>query len=242
MTARRLLESVKVVGIAPKTGGLLSRQAHVHGPNCNHDHDHAHDDKEPEHDHQHGPGCGHEAAHEPGRVHGPSCGHEAAGHGHDHSHGHAHSHDHDVPERAPTRLAAETGGPAVQLDLNKLLPGETDEIGRFEQFKRALEILPGILKVHLRKDQGFLQACVHYDEGQTGPDALIEVVRSEGARSAKRYITRTWFVRGMDSAQCAYVIEHALHRMKGVLSANVAYAAERVVIEFDKEVTAASET
>jgi len=142
-----------------------------------------------------------------------------------------------VPERAPTRLAAETGGPAVQLDLHQLLPGETDEVGRFDQLKRALEILPGILKVHLRKDQGFNQACVHYDDGQTGPDALIELVRAEGARSAKRYVTKTWFVRGMDSAQCAYVIEHALNRMKGVLSANVAYAAERVVVEFDKDVT-----
>ncbi|MFO0715061.1 MAG: heavy metal translocating P-type ATPase, partial [Sandaracinus sp.] len=43
----------------------------------------------------------------------------------------------------------------------------------------------------------------------------------------------TWFVRGMESAQCAMVVEHVLGRTPGVLTADVAYAAERLVVEFD---------
>ncbi len=39
----------------------------------------------------------------------------------------------------------------------------------------------------------------------------------------------------MDSAQCAYVIEYVLERVPGVLTADVAYAAERLVVEYDSD-------
>ncbi|MEO7095801.1 MAG: heavy metal translocating P-type ATPase, partial [Polyangiales bacterium] len=37
--------------------------------------------------------------------------------------------------------------------------------------------------------------------------------------------------------QCAVVVEHSLDRMVGILEANVAYASERVVVEFDADIT-----
>jgi Cd2+/Zn2+-exporting ATPase len=66
---------------------------------------------------------------------------------------------------------------------------------------------------------------------------VLALVQSAGAEISKRYLQRTWFVRGMDSAQCAYLIEYAVGRVRGVLTANVAYAAERLVIEYDSEST-----
>ncbi|WP_370653846.1 cation transporter [Undibacterium sp.] len=38
-------------------------------------------------------------------------------------------------------------------------------------------------------------------------------------------------IDGMDSTTCATVIEHALHRVDGVLEASVSYAAERMRLE-----------
>jgi Cd2+/Zn2+-exporting ATPase len=174
--------------------------------------------------------------------------HDHAGHdhaGHDHAaHDHA-GHDHDAPghthahqavERPPGNRPAEDGGVALQLDLDALLPGETDEVGRFEQLDRELLRVRGVNDVHLRKDGTHLEACVHYDPNQTTFDALVAEARTVGARVAKRFVMKTWFVRGMDSAQCGMVIEHVLQRTPGILSANVAYAAERVVVEYDVDV------
>jgi len=140
-------------------------------------------------------------------------------------------------EHPPTTLAAETGGPAVQLDLEALLPGEKDDQGRFEQLERMLEAQPGVVDVHLRKDQGYLQLCVHFDDAVTNSNAVIEVARKQGARASKQYLHKTWFVRGMSSPQCAVTIEYSLARMPGILTASVAYAAERLVVEYDRERT-----
>ncbi|MBI5496877.1 MAG: cadmium-translocating P-type ATPase [Deltaproteobacteria bacterium] len=196
---------------------------HVHDASC--EHEHAHEEEHTNGGHVHGAGCGHEPAHAE-EQHG----------GHDHAHSHEHGHDHGPPpEKPPTFLAAESGGAALQLDLAHLLPQETDEVGRFEQLERMLEAQPGVVDAHLRRDQGFPQVCVHYDDAVVQRDALVARVRETGARVAKQYLHRTWFVRGMASAQCATVIEHSLNRLPGVLSANVAYAAERLVIEYDTE-------
>ncbi len=219
--------------VAPRKGGMMMRGAskpHVHGPECDHDHaghDHAGHDHaghdHAEHDHAEHDHAGHDHAAHDHAEHDHS--------GHDHSRGHAH----EEPERPPTTLPAETGGPAVQLDLAHLLPGETDDVGRFEQLERQLEAVPGVVDVHLRKDQGFLQVCVHYDAAILNSDRVVATTRQVGARAAKRYLHKVWFVRNMTSAQCAVVIEYSLTRMPGILSANVAYAAERLVVEFDRE-------
>jgi Cd2+/Zn2+-exporting ATPase len=123
------------------------------------------------------------------------------------------------------------------MDLAYMLPGEKDELGRFEQLARAMERVPGIGDVHLRKDGGHLEVCIHYHPTAFSADDVVNLARAAAARVAKRYVARTWFVRGMDSAQCGYLIEHALSRLKGVLTADVAYAAERLVVEYDRDGT-----
>ena len=133
------------------------------------------------------------------------------------------------------RKPAEKGGTACQLDLDVILPGETDEVGRFQKLEQLIEAKTGITDVHVRRDDGHAEVCVHYDDKQLKPAEIVALVRSTGSEVAERYRHKTWFVRGMDSAQSGYVIEHVLERMPGVLDANVAYAAERLVVEYDKE-------
>ena len=241
-------------GSAAKPGqGIVVK--HVHGPDCKHDHDHDHGHGHAHgHDHGkahvHGPGCNHahddhghghdhhghdHHGHDHGEahVHGPSCNHD-----HDHDHGHGHGHHHHPPPkriRPPGHRPAEGGGVALQLDLEGTLPGETDDVGRFEKLEEALEAHKGITDVHLRRDNGYAEICIHYQPELVTASQLLEVAKSTGGVIAKRYKHFTWFVRGMDSADAAMVIEHAVSHMKGVLYASVAYASERLVIEYDSE-------
>jgi Cd2+/Zn2+-exporting ATPase len=194
---------------------LMFVKPHVHGAACDHDHDHA-----DEHDHD-----GHDHA---GHDHD-----EHAGHDHDHA-GHDHDHDHARPLRPPGTRAAESGGPAIQLDLEGALPGETDDQGRFEKLERALEGQRGVLDVHLRRDGGHPEVCIHYAPAVLNRDAALALALRVSAEVAERFRVKSWFVRGMDSHQCAHVIEYALARVPGVLTAQVAYAAERLVLEYDE--------
>lgn len=229
-------EQKKIVGIVGMSG-------HVHGPGCKHDHghDHAHAHnhaQEQGEKHVHGPNCkhghdhahAHNHAHEQGEkhVHGPGC-------NHDHDHHHHHHHPPPKRIRPPGHRPAEGGGVAIQIDLEGALPGETDDQGRFKKLESALEAQRGISDVHLRRDAGHAELCVHYQPDVVSASQLLELVQGTGAVVAKRYKHHTWFVRGMDSADAAMVIEHAVSHMKGVLSASVAYASERLVIEYDSE-------
>lgn len=238
---------IKVAFITP-----AKKEEHVHGPGCNHDHAPANKEE-----HGHGPGCNHD--HAPAKKeehgHGPGCNHEhghAHDHGHDHDHSscnhdHAHGHDHDHHhhekidydkrrrEAPMTTRDAETGGPACQMELDVVIPGEVDEIGRFEQLEKQLEQLIGVSDVHLREDGPYPEVCIHYQPEKASLAQIRDSINLAGTVVSKRYLQHTWFVRGMESAQCGYLIEHSLHRMPGILSANVAYAAERLVIEYDRE-------
>jgi Cd2+/Zn2+-exporting ATPase len=129
------------------------------------------------------------------------------------------------------------GAHQLLLDLNLVLPGETDEIGRFQKLEHLLEAHWGINDVFLRKDPQTARLSVYlkFDPQAVTTEQVIGLAKSVGAEVADRYRHKTWFVRGMDSPQCATIIEHSLNRMKGTLQANVAYASERLVIEYDRE-------
>ena len=225
---------------------------HDHKPSetCEHDHDHDHD-----HDHKHNETCQHDHDHD--HKHSASCEHD---HDHDHKHSesckHDHDHDHDHKhgcsghhhhEKIDTEKrrkqavlqtrASEQGGTACQVELEVVIPGETDEFGRFEQLERILESVVGVGDVHLRHDNQKPEICIHYDESKISLELLRAAIDSHGSAVSKRYLQTTWFVRGMDSAQCGYLIEHSLSRMSGILTANVAYAAERLIVEYDRELT-----
>ena len=162
-----------------------------------------------------------------GHVHGPGCNHDADDHGHDH---HGHAHGPPVERAAGDRVC--DGNTAIQLDLGFHLAGEQDEAGRFDQLRRALCALPGVAQVHIRRDGGHAEICVHHD-ATVGSLDLIAKASAEAGKIAARFRAKTWYVSNMESAQCAMAIEHILGRTPGILQANVAYAAERLVVELD---------
>ncbi|MSQ83391.1 MAG: cadmium-translocating P-type ATPase [Myxococcales bacterium] len=182
-------------------------------------HDHADD-----HDHSQ---CGHDHGH---------ASHDHSQAGHDHSQaGHNHSHPHR--ETPPSVRPCDNGESAVQLDLQAILPGETDDSGRFTKLTKVLQRIVGVNRVHLRTDGSHPEVCAHFDSNVVRPATLIGEIRHRAARVADRYKMHTWLVGGLQSAQCGYVIEHVLQRTPGILAANVAYAAERLVVEYDAELT-----
>ncbi|WNG22669.1 cadmium-translocating P-type ATPase [Cystobacter fuscus] len=218
---------------------IREKKPHVHGPDCKHghDHDHGHAHAHAQKPHVHGPGCKH--GHDHGHDHGHAHAHEDKPHVHGPGCDHDHDHHHHAPRpkriRPPGNRPAEGGGAALQLDLEGALPGETDEVGRFERLEAALRSHHGVTEVHLRRDAGHAEVCIHYQPEGVAPQQLLTLAQHTSATVAERYHQHTWFVRGMDSGDAAAVIEHAVSRMNGILSASVAYASERLVIEYDRE-------
>ena len=219
---------------------------HPPGESCahDHDHDHAHEHKS-ECGHNHGPGesCGHDHDHAHAHEHKSDCGHS---HGpgescaHDHAHDHHHhdgccGHHHGPATQDHTTRAAEDGGWACQFRLSDLIPGETDELGRTEKLFDLLQSKSGITRAHVRRDLEIPEVCLHYEPKQIGLEEVVAVAKVCSSQVSSRYLEKSYFVRGMDCTQCAYVIEHILQRTKGVLQANVSYASERVIIEYDRE-------
>lgn len=201
-------ESIKV--IVDETVTSPESDKHDHN-NCDHDHGHGH-----KHDHD-------------------SC-----GHGHDHKHGHdscGHDHGHDHPPK-DDRIGhrdAESGGSACQFALDFVLPGETDEAGIFEKLENLLESKKGVGDVHIRRDSERLELCIHYDRDNTNIETIIALAKTIAAEVQKQYKRRTWFIRGMDSPQCAHTVEVSIGRLPGILQADVAYASERLIVEFESK-------
>jgi len=97
----------------------------------------------------------------------------------------------------------------------------------------------GVSQVHIRRDAGRAEICIHYD-AQISPTQLIDLARRSGADVTSQLERMTWFVRGLESADSAVPLEAMLHKLPGVLAADVAYGAERVVIELDTQTTSAA--
>lgn len=172
----------------------------------------------------------------PAHVHGPSCNHDHAEHdhaGHAHSHDHSHAHPPAYQARPTTKNPSKDGRTAIQLDLEAMLPGERDDVGRFAELRTLLLRQPGLLAVNFIVDTPPWLEVV-YDAQVIDTEAAIKVAQTIGARASKQFLTKTWLVRDMDSPACAEVIEHVLRRLPGVLSAEVAYGAERLVVEYDQ--------
>ncbi len=199
--------------------------SHEHGEGCGHDHDHGGHDHS---SHEHGEACGHDHDHG-GHEHGEAC-------GHDHDHG-GHDHEHAHKERPVGTRNAEDGTVACQLELSFVLPDESNEVGRFEKLEAHINKRHGISDIHIRRDLGWAEVCIHYDPAAGKLDDVVALVRASGAEIAQRYKAKSWFVRGMDSAQSGYHIEYALSRLKGVLEVNVAYGSERLFVEYDAQET-----
>ena len=84
------------------------------------------------------------------------------------------------------------------------------------------------------------KAYIEYDENKTSPANLEETIRKSGYGTVVeegKTKTVSFDVKGMTCAGCARSVESAIKEIQGVQSANVNFAAEKVTIIFDPEVT-----
>lgn len=122
----------------------------------------------------------------------------------------------------------------LQLEIPLLLPDIPNE--RDSCVARLQEVLSAhraVSKVHVIRENGTAQLCLHYDHDLLSLAEISRVAEQAGAELSGRYHHETLPIDGMDCADCAVVIEHSLGRLDGVLSATVNYAAGRLWIEYD---------
>lgn len=123
----------------------------------------------------------------------------------------------------------------LSLQLALVLPDVPDE--RDSCIQRLIDTLTaqGIAKVHIVAQDGKPFLCLHYDPSRMGLRQVRALAQAGGAQLGARYRHELMRIEGMDCSTCATVIEHALHRLDGVLEASVSYAAERMRLEYDSE-------
>lgn len=125
----------------------------------------------------------------------------------------------------------------LQVDIPILLPEVEDE--RDQCVTRLQELLgqrKGIDKVHVKRENGQAQLCIHYDADFVTLSQVQRWVEQAGAQVRNRYRHAVLHITDMDCADCALSIEHVMHRRPGILDVSVNYAAEKMWVEYDTSV------
>lgn len=123
----------------------------------------------------------------------------------------------------------------LALQLSLVLPGIPDERDSCIERLTAMLQADGLEKVHIVQSDGQPCLCLHYDPMLFSLPQVRSMAEASGAQLSARYRHEVMRIDGMDCSTCATVIEHALHRLDGVLEASVSYAAERMRLEYDSE-------
>lgn len=122
----------------------------------------------------------------------------------------------------------------LELDIELVLPNVPDERDHcITRLQQQLDAVKGVDKVHIESDRGKACLCIHYNPELITLATVQRLVTKAGADISIRYKHELIPVEGMDCSDCTLVIEHALRRMDGVLTATVNYAAETLRVEYD---------
>ena len=125
----------------------------------------------------------------------------------------------------------------LQLDLPLLLPEvESERDQCIDRLQDLLSVHKGIERVHVKRDNGQAQLCIHYDPNLVTLSQVQRWAEQSGAQVRNRYRHATVRITDMDCADCALSIEHILNRFQGVLDVSVNYAAEKMWVEYDTTV------
>ena len=176
---------------------------------------------------------GHVTAHEHGRPRHED-GHDARSRRCDHGHDHGHDHDHAPPRRAERDPSAghaargERRRGAASSTSRASLPGETDELGRFREAGGGPRGAPGITDVHLRRDAGHAEICIHYEPDRVTLSRWSRSAEQSAPRWPSATSTRPGSCAGMDSARTATPSRRAVRRTPGVLPRTWRTRAERL--------------
>jgi len=124
----------------------------------------------------------------------------------------------------------------MELDLAMLLPETGECLACANRLRETLGTQPGVHATTLDPDTDRL--CVTYDPDAVAGDALSEMAAAEGRRLAEMLSHERLSIGGMDCADCARTIEHALAKLNGVAHAVVNFAAGTLLVEYEPEIVA----
>ena len=124
----------------------------------------------------------------------------------------------------------------TQIDLSIVLPqlGSEDEcidilLGRLAGHR-------GIEKAHVIRENGSAKLCLHYDPNLISLGAVERITREAGAEVTDRYRHEQIPFAGLNAADAALSLESYLRGLKGMLHANVNYAAGLIFVAYDTTV------
>ncbi len=122
----------------------------------------------------------------------------------------------------------------LALDIELLLPNVPDERDScVTRVQERLSAVKGVSEAHIEDSNGKAHLCIHYNPDLLTLASVQRLAEQAGAEVSTRYQHELINVEGMDCSDCTIVIEHALHRMNGVLTAKINYAAQTLRVEYD---------
>jgi Cd2+/Zn2+-exporting ATPase len=125
----------------------------------------------------------------------------------------------------------------VEIELNLLLPEIPDEEDEcLIRLEDALRERKGITHVHLVRENGTAQLCIHYNPNLISLKSVRETAVKAGASLSNRYRHEQIPFEGMDTADEALTLRTELERIPGMIHAQVNYAAGLAFVAYDTRV------
>lgn len=122
------------------------------------------------------------------------------------------------------------------VTLKALLPEIKDDQDQcIERLHELLLNKKNLKKVHITREKDETGLCIHYDPEAMTLDQIKGDLALAGTKLTKQYKHESLHVDGMDSPDCAPIIEHLLKHIAGVLVAKVSYTAQQLRLEIDTE-------
>lgn len=124
----------------------------------------------------------------------------------------------------------------IDIELNLIFTGHGNCGACINELLRRLESCKGIEQAHLHSDRDPVEVCVHYDPNQIALAAVQRLAEDVGATLSNGYEHQDIPFRGLNTADSAVVLTGELEKQKGVLHANVNYAAGFASVAFDRKI------
>lgn len=125
----------------------------------------------------------------------------------------------------------------LRLNLPLLLPDLEDSDRCVDFLTQRLAAVRGVEQAHISRSNGVAELCLHYDPNLATLARIRRLAEETGAEISARYRHETIPVLGMDVADAASSLAEVLQGLKGVLHAQVSYAADLAFVAYDAEVT-----
>ena len=122
----------------------------------------------------------------------------------------------------------------LQLNLTLLLPEIKVDDQCIHHLTERLAGVRGVELAHIIKSDSAAQLCLHYDPNLVTIARLERIAHDTGAQINDLYRHETIAFAGLDAADSADTLRHALEQLPGMLHASVNYAAGLLYVAYDR--------